>query len=196
MAEKPAVLIIGGLGYIGRFLALHIQQNNLASEVRIVDKVLPQLAWLAPEFEEACSTDKFMQADASKEREFAPLPPPITTCACRGGLDILTCIPALESLARIFDRANGKQWDYVFNCGGETRYSQEDEVYKVRSLALSIAVGTEAAKRGVKAFIELSTGMVYKPDSQPSKEEDKVKPWSKIAVFKLQAEEQLSKIEG
>jgi nucleoside-diphosphate-sugar epimerase len=69
MAEKPAVLIIGGLGYIGRFLALHIHKNNLASEVRIVDKVLPQLAWLAPEFEEACSKDKFMQADASKERK-------------------------------------------------------------------------------------------------------------------------------
>jgi nucleoside-diphosphate-sugar epimerase len=68
MAEKPAVLIIGGLGYIGRFLALHIEKNHLASEVRIVDKVLPQLAWLAPEFEEACSKDKFMQADASKER--------------------------------------------------------------------------------------------------------------------------------
>jgi hypothetical protein len=31
---------------------------------------LPQLAWLAPEFEEACSKDKFMQADASKERRF------------------------------------------------------------------------------------------------------------------------------
>jgi nucleoside-diphosphate-sugar epimerase len=72
MAEKPAVLIIGGLGYIGRFLALHIHKNDLASEVRIVDKVLPQLAWLAPEFEEACSKDKFMQADASKERECHP----------------------------------------------------------------------------------------------------------------------------
>jgi hypothetical protein len=48
----------------------------------------------------------------------------------------------------------------------------------------------------VKAFVELSTGMVYKPDSQPSKEGDKLKPWSKIAVFKLQAEEQLAKIEG
>ena len=69
MAEKPAILIIGGLGYIGRFLALYIEQNKLASEVRIVDKVLPQLAWLAPEFAEACSKDKFMQADASKDRE-------------------------------------------------------------------------------------------------------------------------------
>lgn len=55
-------------GYIGRHLALYIHENNLASEVRLVDKVLPQLAWLAPEFEEACSKDKFIQADASRER--------------------------------------------------------------------------------------------------------------------------------
>lgn len=66
--EKPAVLIIGGLGYIGRFLALHIHEQKLASEVRIVDKVLPQLAWLAPEFAEACSQDKFVQADGTRER--------------------------------------------------------------------------------------------------------------------------------
>jgi nucleoside-diphosphate-sugar epimerase len=68
MAEKPSVLIIGGLGYIGRFLALYIHENQLASQVRLVDKVLPQLARLPPEFEEACSTSKFMQADASRER--------------------------------------------------------------------------------------------------------------------------------
>lgn len=101
-----------------------------------------------------------------------------------------------EALVKVFDRPDGKQWDYVFNCGGETRYSQEDEVYKLRSLDLSIAVAEEAAKRKVKAFIELSTGMVYKSDSSPSKEGDKLKPWSKIAVFKLQAEEALAKIEG
>lgn len=64
--EKPSVLIIGGLGYIGRFLALHIHQNELASEIRLVDKVLPQLAWLAPEFSAACSQGNFMQADASR----------------------------------------------------------------------------------------------------------------------------------
>lgn len=48
----------------------------------------------------------------------------------------------------------------------------------------------------MKCFVELSTGMVYKPDSSPSKEGDKLKPWSKIAVFKLEAEQQLAKIEG
>ncbi len=109
---------------------------------------------------------------------------------------MLTRLPPAEALSRIFDRPDGKQWDYVFNCGGETRYSQEDEVYKLRSLALSLAVAREAAKRNVKAFVELSTGMVYKSDSKASQEGDKLKPWSKIAIYKLQAEEELAKIEG
>ena len=90
--KKPAVLIIGGLGaspfysvsagpantpqgFIGRHLALYIHENNLASEVRLVDKVLPQLAWLAPEFQEACSKEKFVQADASRERKWRPFSP-------------------------------------------------------------------------------------------------------------------------
>jgi hypothetical protein len=38
--------------------------------------------------------------------------------------------------------------------------------------------------------------MVYKPNSSPSKEGDKLKPWSKIATYKAQAEEQLAKIQG
>ena len=69
-------------------------------------------------------------------------------------------------------------------------------MYKLRSFALSMTLGKEAAKRGIKTFVELSTGMVYKSDSSPSKEQDKLKPWSKIAVYKLQAEEELAKIEG
>lgn len=73
-SDKPTVLIIGGLGYIGRFLAAYLHDNNLASDVRIVDKVLPQLAWLPPEFEEACAGNgKFMQADASREGITPPL---------------------------------------------------------------------------------------------------------------------------
>lgn len=79
---KPSVLIVGGMGYLGRFLALHIHKNNLASEVRLVDKVLPQLAWLAPEFTEACSKDKFMQADASKPGKLCAVVGPVPTSAC------------------------------------------------------------------------------------------------------------------
>jgi len=100
-----------------------------------------------------------------------------------------------ENLERIFNRANGREFDYVFNCGGETRFSQEDEVYKARSLSLSVALGKEAARRKVKCFVELSTGIVYKPDAKPRKETDRLKPWLKLAKWKLQAEEELSKIE-
>ncbi|KAK3178963.1 hypothetical protein OEA41_001101 [Lepraria neglecta] len=171
--EKPAVLIIGGLGYIGRFLALYIHRNNLASEVRLVDKVLPQLARLPPEFAEACSTDKFMQADANRE----------------------------QSLSRIFTLQSGRQFSYVFNCGGETRYSQDPSVYAVRSTALTNTLATYIA--GLKpspALVEFGTGMVYKPPSSSNissggcSETAALKPWLKIAKAKLQAEEALEKL--
>ncbi|PSK60637.1 hypothetical protein B9Z65_787 [Elsinoe australis] len=168
-ADKPAVLIVGGLGYVGRFLAHHIHTHNLASTLRIVDKQLPQLALLAPEHLPACSEPNFLQADASRT----------------------------QALPRIFDLPSGQQFDYVFNCGGETRYSQEDEVYKARSHALSLNIGREAAKRNVKAFVELSTAHVYEPKRDPPrKESDKTKPTSRQAKWKLQAEEDLAKIKG
>ena len=139
----------------------------------MVDKQLPQLASLAPEHEEACSKN-FLQADASRE----------------------------QSQARIFDLPAGpdgtqQEFDYVFNCGGETRFSQDDEVYKLRSYQLSLTVGKEAAKRRVKAYIEVSTGTVYNPNRTPQKENDKTsKPHTKQAKWKLQAEEDLAKIPG
>lgn len=59
-----------------------------------------------------------------------------------------------------------------------------------------MAVGKECARRKIKCYVESSTGMVYKPDSTPRKESDKLKPWSKLAKWKQQAEEDLAKIEG
>ncbi|KAF4555805.1 Hypothetical protein D9617_2g057690 [Elsinoe fawcettii] len=168
---KPAVLIIGGLGYIGRFLAAHIHAHSLASTLRIVDKQLPQLALLSPEHLPACSDPNFLQADASRP----------------------------QALSRIFSLpadSPHKEFTYVFNCGGETRYSQDDEVYKARSHALSLNIGREAAKRGVAAYVELSTAQVYEPKRDPRREGDKTKPTSRQAKWKLQAEEDLGRISG
>lgn len=134
-----------------------------------MDKQLPELASLAPEHKEACSAPNFVQADASRP----------------------------QSLARVFDLPDGRQFDYVFNCGGETRNSQDDEVYKLRSYNLSLNVGREAAVRGAKACIELSSGFVYDPKRDPPrKETDKLKPSLKMNRWKLAAEEDLSKIQG
>ncbi|EXJ54433.1 hypothetical protein A1O7_09772 [Cladophialophora yegresii CBS 114405] len=168
--HKPSVLIVGGLGYIGRFLAKYIHTQNLASSIRIVDKVLPQLAHLAPEFSEACAQDKFIQADASRD----------------------------TSMARVFDHPDrpDASWDYVFNCAGETAWSQPSEIYKLRSWQVSVTLAKEAAKRQVKSFVEVSTGMVYAPNRTPRTEQDKLKPWLKLAKAKLEAEQELSRIPG
>ncbi|KAJ9614002.1 hypothetical protein H2200_002138 [Cladophialophora chaetospira] len=168
--SKPSVLIVGGLGYIGRFLAKYIHSQNLASSIRLVDKVLPQLAHLAPEFTDACSQDKFIQADASRD----------------------------TSMTRVFDHPDGPHatWDYVFNCAGETAWSQTPEIYKIRSWQLSVTLANEAAKRHVKSFVEVSTGMVYAPNRSPRTEQDKLKPWLKLAKVKLEAEQELSRIPG
>ena len=141
--------------------------------MRIVDKTLPQLAHLAPEFDEACSQSKFVQADAARD----------------------------TSMARIFDKPASdphptQSWDFVFNLGGETAWSQNPEIYKLRSTQSSIALATEASKRQVKAFVEVSTGIVYSSSRTPRKESDKLKPWLKIAKAKLEAEEALSRIPG
>lgn len=96
----------------------------------------------------------------------------------------------------MFTRPDGSSWDYVFNCGGDTRLSQDDEIYRQRNLKLSVTAAKEAAKRGVKCWVELSTGAVYKSDREPSKETDKLKPWLKLAKCHLEAEEELKKIEG
>ncbi len=141
--------------------------------MRLVDKVLPQLARLPPEFAEACSQEKFMQADASRE----------------------------QSLERIFTLASGRQFSYVFNCGGETRYSQDPSVYAVRSTALSTTLATHIANmKPSPALVEFGTGMIYKSPSSSTissggcSETANLKPWLQIAKAKLQAEEALEKL--
>jgi len=101
-------------------------------------------------------------------------------------------------MPRIFDHPNvpdGK-WDYVFNLGGETAWSQAYEIYKLRSHQLSITLAKEAARRGVGAFVEASTGMVYSSNRTPRVEGDKLKPWIKLARVKLETEQELAKISG
>jgi nucleoside-diphosphate-sugar epimerase len=101
-------------------------------------------------------------------------------------------------MSRIFDHPDGKDktWDYVFNLGGQTAWSRTAEEYKLQSVQLSITLGREAAKRGVKVFVEASTGMVYSPERKPRTEQDKLKPWLKLAKAKLEAEQELALVPG
>lgn len=42
--SKPNVLVLGGIGFIGRNLVQYLVENNLANEIRVVDKCLVSTA--------------------------------------------------------------------------------------------------------------------------------------------------------
>jgi len=167
--SKPNVLILGGLGFIGRNLVQYIVTNNLATKVGVSDKVLPDLAGLSKKQTEIVKSDAvwFKQANLARE----------------------------VHVNKVFDEL-GIKWDYVINLAGETKYSQTDEVYKENIIDVSVTCANAAAKRGVKLFIEVSTAQVYDAGKKPSSEGDKLDPWTKLAKAKLKAEEELKKIKG
>jgi nucleoside-diphosphate-sugar epimerase len=170
MSAKPNVLILGGLGFIGRNMVEYLVDNNLVGRIRVADKVLPDLAGLTEKqskiFKGEGSIVDFKQANLARE----------------------------AMVSKVFE--TDYKIDYVINLAGETKYSQTDEVYKENILDVSITCGKAAAKYGVKRFIEVSTSQVYTADKKPSAEDSKTKPWTKLAKAKLEAEEELKKIQG
>jgi nucleoside-diphosphate-sugar epimerase len=61
--SKPNVLVLGGVGFIGRNLVKYLVDNNLAAKIRVVDKVLPAIAFLGEEHQAAFNNPivEFMQ---------------------------------------------------------------------------------------------------------------------------------------
>ncbi|CAG8547860.1 6186_t:CDS:2 [Ambispora leptoticha] len=150
MSPAPTVLVIGGVGFIGRHVVTYLVENNLASEIRVVDKVLPHTAFL-------------------NERQN-------------------------EAFRKV--EKDGSSFDFVFNLAAETKYSMSERFYEERIFLLSTLNAKEAAKRGVKCFVEVSTAEIYQSDKKPSKEDAKIIPWTTIAKYKYRAEEELKKIPG
>jgi len=162
--SKPNILVLGGLGFIGRNLVAYLVKNGLAGHIRVADKGLPALVSMSEEHTTIFEKIDFKQANLARE----------------------------ASVNKVFDDGDYK-WGLVFNCAGETKYSQTDEVYKENIIDVSTTAAKAAAKRQVK-FIEVSTGQVYDAGKKASSEDDKVKPWTKLAKAKLAAEEEIKKI--
>jgi len=163
--------VLGGLGFIGRNFVEFLVDHNLVGKIRVADKVLPDLAGLTEKqmklFKGDSAVIEFKQANLARE----------------------------VMVNKVFEQENYK-FDFVFNLAGETKYSQTEEVYKENIIDVSVTCGKAAAKAGVKRFIEVSTSQVYSGDKKPSAEDSKPKPWTKLAKAKLDAEEELRKIQG
>jgi nucleoside-diphosphate-sugar epimerase len=94
------------------------------------------------------------------------------------------------NLARAAEKAfAGIKFDVVFNLAGETKLSQTDEVYKENISDIVTACGAQAKASGVGKWIEVSTAQVYDAGSKASDESSKIKPWTKLAKARLDAEE-------
>ena len=106
-----------------------------------------------------------------------------------------------QSLERIFSFPTGGAPTIVFNCGGETRYSQDPSIYELRSTQLSRNLATHCASLQPSPFlVEFGSGMVYKSPGSSTissggcSETATLKPLLKIAQAKLAAEEAVAKI--
>jgi len=167
MSGKPRVLILGGLGFIGRHLVKYLVKNNLASKIRVVDKTMVAMARLGKDFLEFFNDVECIQANL------------ITP----------------EGAAKAFTDSDG-EYNIVINLAAETKYSQQESVYADGITKLSTSVGKEAVKHKVEKFVEVSTAAVYDSSSKPSNESAPIKPWTGIAKAKFDAETALKEIKG
>ncbi|ORZ13008.1 hypothetical protein BCR41DRAFT_307613 [Lobosporangium transversale] len=168
MAPQPTVLVLGGAGFIGRNFVAYLVENDLAAEIRVIDKVLPETAYFNQRFQAAFEKVEFMQNDLSNTKKFE----------------------------KIYTRADGSSFDYVINFAAETKFSQLAEIYEDRIYKLSINCAKEAVKRQAKVFIQLSTGDIYESNGTASKEDSKTKPWNVLAKYKLKVDEELQNMPG
>jgi len=87
-----------------------------------------------------------------------------------------------------------KKFDWVINLAAETRFGQDVKAYEQMVKCLSILCAKEAVKVGVEKYVEVSTAQVYKPGKKARKEDSALKPWTNLAKYKLEAEEELLKM--
>jgi nucleoside-diphosphate-sugar epimerase len=168
-----SVLVLGGMGFIGRSFVKYLVDFDLATHIRVVDKTLPSMAYLSPAFEAAMSAPRVeyvngsLQSPESIDRAFAP------SDKCPHKFNLVVCLAA------------------------ETKYGQPAPWYEAKVRNLRIACATKAAAYGVDRYIDVSTGQVYAGASaKPAKETDVVKPWTIIAQYHYEAENAIRAMAG
>jgi len=156
------VIILGGTGFVGRHLVRYLVNLDMIEMIRVCDKNPPEISWLN---EDDTILYKHQSVNYMMSNLFNP-----------------------SSVAKVFN-LDGSQFDIVINLASTADYGKENEIYEERVIGVARVCGEEAKRRGIKKWIEVSTGQVYKSSSSSSKENDKLKPWTAVAASKLKAEQ-------
>lgn len=160
-ATKPRILVLGGLGVLGRNFIKYLVDNKVAGSIRVVDKRVAPFAFLSADHKAALAHEsvEFLQCDLSED----------------------------AMVEEAFDAAGGK-FDLVYNFVAETKHGQADERYEKGVLAAA-KTGEAARAAAVKRYIHVSTAAVYKSSKgKACKEDAAVEPWHRPAEFARRAE--------
>lgn len=164
-APKPNVLILGGVGFIGRNLVKYLIDNSLVGFIRVADKKMPATSQMHPSHKAYFDDKKmvhFKQSDLSRQ--------------------------AMAAKCFTFD---DKKIDYVINLCGETRQALPDVDYQEKIVKTAVTTAPEAIKHGVKKWVEVSHAWVYAGDKKVKTEDGKTAPWTKQGTQRLVAEQKL-----
>jgi len=168
---KPRVLILGGVGFIGRHLVSYLYKNNLASKVCVADKMLHVIAGLSEEEKKIFDNKDFL---VFKQADLA----------------------GSAHIEKVFEYEGGN-WQYVINCAAVTKYSQGKEVYEANIVQVAKFTAAAALKYKARRYIHVSTAQVYAPPSKvAAKETSELKPWTDIARAHLEAEAAVKAVAG
>jgi nucleoside-diphosphate-sugar epimerase len=133
-----------------------------------------------------------------------PLPPPPLDCSAdhkaainHDLVDVVMADASDDSFAdAVFaEPRTGGAWDYVVNLAAETDLTK-GESFHTRTVLAARKLATESARLGVKKFVHVSTGAVYKPSAEPATEAGKLAPWTNVAAASAQAEDAVRSVAG
>ncbi|XP_054162477.1 uncharacterized protein LOC128960428 [Oppia nitens] len=168
--QKYRFLILGGNGFIGRNFVEFLINENIASKIRVVDKVVPQMNY----FNER---HKNIFSNKVVEYKSANL------------INKISCQKAFE---------DELAFDFVVNFAAETRLGHSEPVYEEGVYNLSINCAKESAKQNVRLYVELSSHQFQDKLINHSLDStcDSLLPFTPLAKYKLKVEKDLKNIEN
>ena len=133
--DKPSVLVLGGCGFVGRNLVAMLVDRELCSHIRVVDRTMPAMAFLAPAHQAAFDSPlvEYKQGDLSRD----------------------------AAVAKAFE---GAKFEYAFNLTYDgVPFGQTDEVYEQHILSVSAKLGAAACASVVVGLIHARTTQLHLP---------------------------------